>query len=256
MSNQVIELNHPEMVRRPETVRQTENVFQNSVQAGWGSTDVIDDFDYVPVSPWGPIALAFGVMALSGFVGMFGLYVALTGTVLGIVAVSQIRAAQGTVKGGMFAWSGLVLSFLSLTLGSTKMAYAYSTECPEGFIRVNFPNDISDKQFLYTPRRQLHPDVVPLVGQRIFLKGFMWLTQKSEGLTEFILLKDNGECCFGGKAQPYDMMMIKLPEGETTKGYIGMVSVAGVLSVNLNAGEDDAVYTIDASLVEEARTGF
>ncbi len=244
MSNHVIELDRPE------------SRFQNSVQTDWGNHSETDDFNYVPISPWGPISLTFGVLSLTGFYGIFGLYIAVAGTALGIAAVNQIRSAQGTVKGSGFAWLGLSLSVLSLTLGSAKMAHAYSTECPEGYLRVNFPNEIAAKQFVYTPTRKLHPDVAPLIGQNVFLKGFMWQTQKSEGLTEFVLLKDNGECCFGGKAQPYDMMMIRLKDGLTTRAYTGMVAVAGVLSADVRAGEDEAVYTIDAILVEEARTGF
>lgn len=229
----------------------------NSLQSSWGTGSDSDDFDYIPVSPWGPIALSVGVLSLTGLVGMFGLYVACAGVVLGMTAVSRIRAAQGTVKGGWFAVLGTLLSAICLVLGSARMAYAYSTECPEGFLRVNFPNDISEKQFVYLGMmRKLHPDVAPLIGKQVFLKGFMWQTQQNEGLKEFILLKDNGECCFGGKAQPYDMILIKLRDGLTTKAYTGMVSVAGVLTADVNAGEDAAVYTIDASLVEEARTGF
>lgn len=244
MNNHVMELN-------PSAVGMSD-----SAEPDWRVGSEVDDFNYTPVSPWGPIALVLGILSLTGFYGMFGLYIALTGTILGGVAVRQIRAARGTLKGGAFAWIGMVLSVLSLTLGTAKMAHAYSVECPEGFQRVNFPNDISAKQFVYLPRRQLHPDVAPLVGKPIFLKGFMWQTMQNEGLTEFVLLKDNGECCFGGKAQPYDMIQVKLQDGQTTRAYTGMVAVAGVLSADVRAPEDAAVYTIDATLVEEARTGF
>lgn len=251
MSEQVLELSRAER-SRSESVAQVES----SVKS-WGNSHESDDFDYIPVSPWGPIALVVGVVSLSGFYGMFGLGVAAVGVILGIVAVLRIREGAGTVKGTWFAVLGLVISTLCLTLGSAKMAYAYSTECPEGFRRVNFPREIAEKQFVYIgATRKLHPDVAPLIGTKVFLKGFMWMTQKSEGLTEFILLKDNGECCFGGKAQPYDMMLIKLQDGLTTRAYTGMVAVAGVLHADLAAGEDAAVYTIDATLVEEAQTGF
>lgn len=223
---------------------------------GWENVAGDGDFDYIPVSPAGPVALAVGVISLTGFFGIFGLYVAVIGVVTGIVALLKIRGANGTVKGMGFAICGLVLSVMCLTLGSAKMAYAYSTECPEGFLRVSFPTEISKKQFIYTPMRRLHPDVAPLIGQKVFLKGFMWQTRMDEGLTEFILLKDNGECCFGGKAQPWDMMLIKLSDGRTTRAYSSMVAVAGVLQADVDAPEDAAVYTIDATLVEEAQTGF
>lgn len=233
-----------------------QSLFPQTEKTSWSNSAEFDDFNYVPVSPWGPLALVMGICSLTGFLGIFGLYLAFVSVIIGVVAVNQIRKAEGAVKGIIFAILGVTLASGSLVFGSVKMVRDYATECPEGFLRVNFPRDISAKQFLYMPQRRLHPDVAPLEGKPIFLKGFMWQTEKSEGLTEFVLLKDNGECCFGGKAQPYDMMRIRLQNGLTTRAYIGKVAVAGVLRVDLEAGEDAPVYTIDATMVEEARTRF
>ena len=185
------------------------------------------------------------------------LFIAFVGVILGIAAIVRIRGTAGTVKGTGFAICGLVLSVLCLSLGSVKLAHAYENECPEGFQRVNFPRDISEHQFVYYGnRRRLSPMVAPLIGQKLFLKGFMWQTQQSDGLTEFVFLKDNGDCCFGGSPQPFDMMVVKMVEG-TTRSYEGrMVSVAGILNANVNAEEGEPVYTVDATLVEEAQTSF
>lgn len=245
MSNHALEMPH------------VATVSDQNTNTAWGNSSDFDEFEYVPVSPWGPIALVMGAFSFSGFFGLYGLIVAAFGVAVGITAVLRIRSEAGPIKGLSFAFVGAILSALCLSLGTAKMAYAYSTECPEGFQRVNFPREIAAKQFVYIgSMRKLHPDVVPLIGEKVFLKGFMWQTQRSEGLTEFVLLKDNGECCFGGKAQPYDMMLVKLQDGLTTRAYSGMVSVAGVLTVNLAAGEDEAVYIMEATQVEEAQTGF
>ncbi len=238
----------------------------------WGETSDGEDFDYIPISPWAPIALSLGLLGLTGFIGIFGLYVAFFGIFIGIAAITRIRASAGSVKGSGMAVIGLVLSIASFALGSAKMAHAYSTEVPEGFARVTFPKDISDKQFVYVNgHRKLHPDVAALVGQKVYLKGFMWATQETEGLTRFILLKDNGECCMGGKPKSHDFIFVTLKsfnDGErpplsyrgpdleaielsaeakeklgvnnkwqlTTPAYIGMVAVAGVLQADVKAG--------------------
>lgn len=234
----------------------SQSLFTSSEKTSWVESSEFDDFNYVPLSPWAPLAFVLGALSLTGFLGIFGLYLAFVSVIICLIAVSQIRKAEGIVKGVLAAYLGLILASFSLVVGSVSMYRAYQTECPEGFQRVNFSKDISDWQFLYTPRRELHPAVAPLEGKKIFLKGFMWQTEKADGLTEFLLLKDNGECCFGGKAQPYDMMRVKLLDGKTTRAYIGMVAVAGTLKVNLEAGEDAPVYTVDATMVEEARTRF
>ncbi|MCA9034918.1 MAG: hypothetical protein KDA91_07310 [Planctomycetaceae bacterium] len=237
---------------QPNTLVSSENR-----QAVWGKTEGSDDFEYVPISPWAPISLVMGAMAVSGFFGIYGLVVALFASIVGLTAVLKIRQSIEPVTGQWMAVVGTLVAVLSLTLGTGKMAMAYSTECPDGFQRVNFSREISDKQFIYLgSKRKLHPDVLPLVDQKIFLKGFMWQTKSSSGLTEFTLLKDNGECCFGGKAQPYDMMNVVLSKGTSTDAYTSMVAVAGTLRVNLDAGEDEAVYIIEDATVGEAQTGF
>ena len=228
-----------------------------SANSSWANDSEFDKFDYTPVSPWGPVALVLGIASLTGLTNsLFGLCIAFFGVVLGIAAVVRIRSADGTMKGTSFAVSGFTLSLLCLTLGSVKLSNAYQTECPEGFQRVNFPNDISAHEFVYYGgRRRLAPEVAPLIGQKLFLKGFMWQTQRADGLEEFVFLKDNGECCFGGSPKPFDMMVVKMAEG-TTKAYTGMIAVAGILNANVNAQEGEPVYTVDATIVEEARTSF
>ena len=228
-----------------------------SDKTGWASEANFDDFDYTPVSPWGPISLALGIASLTAFIGLFGLGLAFLGVVIGIAAVIRIRSDKGAVKGTGLAAIGLTLSVLCLGLGTTKMVHAYQTEVPEDHLRLNFPVDISSKEFVYYGgARRLHPDVAPLIGKKVYLKGFMWETQKPTGLTDFVFLKDNGECCFGGEPKPFDMMVVNLTEENATDAYTGMVAVAGILNANVNAGEDEPVYTIDATVVKEAPTPF
>jgi hypothetical protein len=251
----------------------TQDAARAPLAGAWGEASDGEDFDYVPVSPWAPIALCLGLLGLTGFIGIFGLYVAFFGIFIGIAAISRIRASAGFVKGTGIAAVGLVLSVASFALGSAKMAHAYSTEVPDGFKRVNFPKDIAEKGFVTVyGHRKLEPSVATLIGQKVYLKGFMWATQDTEGLTRFILLKDNGECCFGGKPKSHDYIFVTLASfngGErpplsyragglsvkelndeekaklkvpkdlqlTTLAYLGMVAAAGVLEADLKAGE-------------------
>lgn len=251
----------------------TQDAARAPLAGAWGEASDGTDFDYVPVSPWAPIALCLGLLGLTGFIGIFGLYVAFFGIFIGIAAISRIRASAGFVKGTGIAAVGLVLSVASFALGSAKMAHAYSTEVPDGFKRVNFPKDIAEKGFVTVyGHRKLEPSVATLIGQKVYLKGFMWATQDTEGLTRFILLKDNGECCFGGKPKSHDYIFVTLAsfnDGErpplsyragglsvkelndeekaklklpkdlqlTTLAYLGMVAAAGVLEADVKAGE-------------------
>lgn len=224
----------------------------------WASDTDYDEFGYTPVSPWGPVALVLGIASLTAFTGIFGIGLAVVGVVVGIAAVMRIHSAGGMVKGKGFAVAGTILSIVCVGLGSAKMARAYENECPPGYARVNFPNEISKKEFVYFGgARRIHPDVAPLIGTQVYLKGYMWQTRQTEGLREFVFLKDNGECCFGGEPKPFDMMVVKMANGLTTRAFPNtLVAVAGVLNANVNAGEGEPVYTVDAKIVERAPTIF
>ena len=179
---------------------------------GWGTTSDGEDLDYVPVSPWAPISLCMGLLGLTGFIGYFGLYVAFFGIFVGVGAVKQIRSSGGFVKGTWMAMLGLVLSICSFCLGSAKMSYDYQHEVPEGYQRVNFQKDVAEKQFVFVGGyRKLDPAVAAVIGKKVYLKGFMYATRSNEGLQQFILLKDNGECCFGGKPKAHDYIIVTLP---------------------------------------------
>lgn len=249
-----------------------ESTVSNAV--GWGTASDGEDLDYVPVSPWAPIALCMGLLGLTGFIGYFGLYVAFFGIFVGIGAVKQIRSSGGFVKGTWMAMLGLVLSICSFGLGSAKMSYDYQHEVPEGYQRVNFQKDVAEKQFVFLGGyRKLDPAVAEVIGKKVYLKGFMYATRATEGLQQFILLKDNGECCFGGKPKSHDYIIVTLPVLKSpsdrppisrrapgmsvveiseaaqkqlatdekfqlvTRAYVGMVAVAGVLEADVRAGE-------------------
>ena len=179
---------------------------------GWGTTSDSEELDYVPVSPWAPISLCMGLLGLTGFIGYFGLYVAFFGIFVGVGAIKQIRSSGGFVKGTWMAMLGLVLSICSFCLGSAKMSYDYQHEVPAGYQRVNFQKDVAEKQFVFVGGyRKLDPAVAAVIGKKVYLKGFMYATQATEGLQQFILLKDNGECCFGGKPKSHDYIIVTLP---------------------------------------------
>ncbi len=83
-----------------------------SANSSWANESVRDEFDYIPVSPWGPVALVLGIGSLTGFFGIFGLVLAVVGVFVGFAAIIKIRAGRGSVKGTGFASTGLVLSAL------------------------------------------------------------------------------------------------------------------------------------------------
>lgn len=214
------------------------------------------DFSYRPVPVIAPVAFILGVSSLLALISEFAVLIAFFGIAFGAVATWKIRKSNGAYGGKIWATVGLFASVIFFFGGIGTHVYAYMTEVPEGYQRVSFVRDISAKEFVYEQGvRKLHPDVAPLDGQKIFIKGWMWGTQKNTGLTDFVLLKDNGQCCFGGNPKPFDMMHVIMEGGKTTDKFDGMVSIAGVLSCDPDGKKkQDAVYILKASYVAPSRT--
>jgi hypothetical protein len=222
-------------------------------------------FDYHPVPISAPTSLFFGLSGLLAFLTVAGLPVALIGLFLSAWCLLKIRRSAGEYGGSWLAGSGLALSALAFFGGTAAHSIAYATEVPEGYTRLNFTQDISKKGFVVENGHLApHPDVAALDGQKVFLKGYMYPTRQTEGLTAFVFCRDSGDCCFGGQPKIEDMIVVRM-EGERTTGfYPGMVSVAGTFKLRTPdrsaaspvAEIGEPIYEISAVLVEPSRSAF
>lgn len=56
-----------------------------------------------------------------------------------------------------------------------------------------------------------------LNGKQVRIRGWMYPTFVSEGLTSFTLARDNGICCFQRMPKIYDVIFVKLEEGQSSR---------------------------------------
>lgn len=218
-----------------------------------------DDFAYKPLPPLAPVSVLLGVCALSGLLSPMGLPFGLIGGVLGLIAWRQIRKAEGALTGKPLSVVGMFLSTTLLVTGIALHIYWYQTEVPEGHRRISFSQDISQKGFIEDRRgMRPHPDVEQLVGENLFVKGFMYPGGQVEGLHSFILCRDNGQCCFGGQPKIQDMIKIKMRSGLTARHTDGMVSVAGVFRLRNpgQAGNLEPAYELEATHFTPSKTSY
>lgn len=209
-----------------------------------------NEFTYRPVPPLAAATLAAGIFSLIGIMVEFALPIAVFGILFGFIAARQIRRADGDYSGGGITRIGIVLSVLCLVGGSLRLTYAIATEVPDGFQRVNFTRDISKKGFVFRDGvNEFHEDVKALDGSKLFVKGYMYPSGQLEGVREFILCRDSGECCFGGKPKLTDMIRVRVPDGGLgVNFYAGLVAVAGDFKLNdlRRSGELQPAYELDA----------
>ncbi|MCA9040798.1 MAG: DUF4190 domain-containing protein [Planctomycetaceae bacterium] len=238
----------------------TQDVTSLSGDSAFVSQDAqLNDFDYKPIPMTAAVAVALAVFSLSAFLSVVGVIVALIGVVVSWVAVRTIRKGDGAYGGKGLASTGLYGSAACFVLGITSHAYAYATEVPEGYLRVHFSQDISAKQFDVGAggRRSIPQDVAEnYVDKQVFLKGYMWNTNTGTNLEKFILLKDNGKCCFGGDPAAYDNMQVIMQGGQRIDYREGLVAVAGTLRAYPDAPPGQPVYVMEATHFGRAKTSF
>ncbi|MCA9058136.1 MAG: hypothetical protein KDA85_06535 [Planctomycetaceae bacterium] len=91
-----------------------------------------------------------------------------------------------------------------------------------------------------------------LEGKTVRIRGFMYPTFESEGLTGFTMARDNGICCFVRKPKIYDIIRVRLDDGETTE-YIANrpFDVEGVFHIVPEADGDElfGLYRIDQARI-------
>jgi hypothetical protein len=222
------------------------------------SPDVSNEFAYRPVPPLAVATFGAGLFSLIGIMVEFALPIAILGILFGFMAARQIRRADGDYSGGGITKIGIVLCVLCLVGGSVRLAYAIATEVPDGFRRVNFTRDISKKGFVFRDGvNEYHGDVKALDGQKLFIKGYMYPSGQMQGLREFILCRDSGECCFGGEPKLTDMIRVRVPDdGHAVNYYAGLVAVAGDFRLNdlRRVGNLQPAYELDITHFNPAKS--
>jgi hypothetical protein len=103
-------------------------------------------------------------------------------------------------------------------------------------------------------RREMLTDAIDaLDGQQIRIRGFILPTAQKRGLKQFVLVRDNQECCFGPGAALYDCILIEMQPGKTAEFSIRPVAISGTFHIREFVGPDGrhlAIYQIDGEEVK------
>jgi hypothetical protein len=155
-------------------------------------------------------------------------------------------------------WPWLVLLALLVSTGcepSVARMNSSGADHPPGgtlektFDDLKFPMEKTDPYF----RSLLTPTIEELFGKRIRIRGFMYPTLKRKGLTAFVLVRDNLECCFGPGAALFDCIRVLVRTGESAEYSFRPVTVTGVLKYEEFTDFDGvirAIYLLEDSQVE------
>lgn len=160
----------------------------------------------------------------------------IVGLIASLYALRSIASAPDVYSGAQMATAGAVLSAFFLVIGVGYSGYIHATEVPDGYNRTSFiamkptEQDEVDRNFIPVDIQEYITS-----GKPIFIKGFIRpdSIKFKQNLTDFLLVRDNNQCCFGdlSKVRYFDQIQVELDPGLTTDFNRGLFRVGGRLTI-------------------------
>ena len=173
------------------------------------------------------VAVASALFALGSplaFVDWWLAVVPALGLALGSVALRDIARRPDTLTGRPIALAAVLASAVMLPAGLVRLSLAYAAELPPGFTRLSY----AELQPLPGDPPTALPDTARAVdGRDVLLKGYMYPGKQQAGIREFLLVRDQGDCCFGGNPKLTDRVRVQIAEPAGIPFSPRLVKIAG-----------------------------
>lgn len=126
----------------------------------------------------------------------------------------------------------------------------FKVEGPDGALRITY-DDLDVKKLLNYDNvipgtdEKLPSWVKALNGKTIRLRGYMKPGFQSEDITQFVLARDTGACCFGPKPRIDYLILVELAPGKTTPLLpLRPFDVVGKFRIELSQLDDGTIYSL------------
>lgn len=171
-----------------------------------------------------------------------------------VIAAGAFTAGCGESPGRTSVAPRVPLPGTSSGVNESTKAPAPGRSVPKEFREVSFDDIKLDMEKGSPFTRSLLPKrVTALTGEPIRIRGYILPSFQQTGLTQFVLVRDNQECCFGPGAALHDCIVVRMQPGKTTSFSIRPVAVAGTFRIDeLKApdGSHLAIYAMDGHEVK------
>jgi hypothetical protein len=207
--------------------------------------DALDGYDAEPsedyasyrsLSPAAVLSCVLGVASFLAFFDWWLVAVPVAGIVLGVFALRRIASRSDELTGRIPAWIGIALSVLGIVGGQSRLWYVRITELPPGHVRISYSD-------LQPPERSPLPvpeSAYELDGKRVLIKGYVLAGNRKDGIRTFILVRDKGDCCFGGNPKLTDRILVQLKPGLSFTYTDRLQKLAGLFHVEQGQAVDVA----------------
>jgi hypothetical protein len=218
-----------------------------------GQTDQADNEQYLQyraLSTAAVASLVAGVLSFSIFLGWIFLGIPLLGLLLGAYAWRKIRSRPDELAGLPVAKAGFALSATLALAGPGWLLYQRITEVPDGYQRISYEQLQPPANI---PGVKIPAEAVALEGQKIFIKGYIYPGREINGIKTFLLVRDQGDCCFGGNPKITDRIQVTLTDPLRLTYQPRLHSFAGVFHVKPTTAKDaggGVFYQLEADYLQ------
>ena len=197
-------------------------------------------------------SLIVGVLSCMAVLDWMLVALPLIGIPLSIYAVVQVKRRSDELAGAALARTGLGLSLLFAVVGPGWLTYDYLTEVPDGYERISYADLQPDPA---QAGQVVPPSALELEGKDIFIKGFIYPGREKDGIRQFLLVRDQGDCCFGGNPKITDRIQVTLVGGKRLSFASRLHKVAGKFHVApldqaVGGAEGGVLYHLEANYVQ------
>jgi hypothetical protein len=223
-----------------------------SVGVEMHSSDALME-DYAHYRALSALAVAscvLGLLSAATFLSWSLAIIPLLGLLTGLAALVRIGRNAGELTGTKLAWVGVALSVIFFCGGASYLTYAYMAELPPGYERLNYAELQPDPDVqgqIYPPQISAKSD------QRVFIKGYVYPGKQTSGIKQFVLCRDNGDCCFGGQPRLTDRILVTLSGPLALEYSTRLRHVAGTFRVEPGRATDGlggVIYHLDADYLK------
>lgn len=183
---------------------------------------------YRSVSKAAIASVVFGVFSLMAFMSVPLLVFSLISISCGLIAFSNLSRFPDELLGKKASRIGFGLGLFSFVGAIAMHSYIYATEVPEGYERISFRmlRDDSKTSLPYSEKAE------ELDGKKVFVRGYVRPGAKRRNLSEFIMVGNFGDCCFGGTEKITDVIGVKIVNDETVDYSLRLRRFAGTFRLN------------------------
>lgn len=126
---------------------------------------------------------------------------------------------------------------------NTQPAVAANT--PPGKFALTFDDLKFDMEKTDTfDREMLTSEINGYHGGKVKIRGYIRPNFKQSGITKFIFVRDNKECCFGPQAAIFDNILVRLERGNSTNYTVRPVTIEGDFVLKEYRGDDGNVWSL------------